>query len=247
MSSLIVANNPPSLQLLQMPEESLIHIFGFLDLEHLGMVASVCKWFQQLQDERSLWHSLFPPLEFYYRDFYKHKRLTKSSLRSLGSQKLFNHCILDLCLKMIMLIQPSDDAKSSCLLAIQHREVPNGSFVVYIAKNNQQEGEVAGAVIKNQHGIISVVDDVQQPNDDPVIRDATARKAVEYIRWYNSETEYGWQEYTLLSTQDDPDDTFYSKLREASKQLRATTSDFDGPFRLGKHKLVAPMNLSQYS
>jgi hypothetical protein len=180
---------------MQIPEESLVHIFGFLDLKSLGTVASVCKCFELIQKEESIWISLLPPLKLFKSDPLELKKSAQLFLIPLGSRKAQNRCVLDLKHKTITLLKPSDNVSSSCLLAAQRSEFSHRSFIAYIGSQH-----VPNAVIKNERGMIEVLVDVPQPNDGPTNRDNTTRQPISQ-QWFQKETT-GFQEYKLISDQE---------------------------------------------
>ena len=217
MSSRAISYHQSSLQFI--PEECLVRVFEFLDLKNLGRVASICKCFARVQTERSLWIGLFPPLKRFQEDPLGFKKCAEEFLVPLGSKETRNKCVLDMRHKTITLTESSDNAKSACLLAIEHPNVPNRSFVVYIMGDQQ----VPCAVIKNGQGVVCIVDDIRQPNDDLTIRDEVTRRTVSEIEWLQNNKSKKYREYKLIPDQDKPAGEFCLKLRTASRLLRSAT------------------------
>jgi hypothetical protein len=183
MSLNTVGANQPSLQLIDLFDECQVAIFGFLDLKNLGTVASVCKYFKQIQEEESLWLNLFPPLKHFREDPLGLKKCAGKWLVSLGNKEGLDQCILDSHHKTIILMNFSVNAKSSCMLAMKHPKVPPRSFVVY-PDSQQQE---LGAVIKNQQNVICTVDNVTD-----------TRKFVGLLRWLKADKSLLFHEYKLI-------------------------------------------------
>ena len=85
-------------QWIQMPEENLVHIFGFLDLEALGVVATVCSLFKQLQKEESLWCGLFPQIKSLYSEVPEMKeRARLSYMIILDNRREYNKLLANIC------------------------------------------------------------------------------------------------------------------------------------------------------
>jgi hypothetical protein len=141
------------------------------------------------------------------------EKIQKKVPLGIGSREENNRCVLDLKHKTITLLKPSDNVGSSCLLAVQCSAVPNGSFVVYIDSQ-----KVPNAVIKDKGGVVHVVVDVRQPNDGPIDRDDTTKRAVSHLRWCRgNSTEF--HEYKLISDQE-PAEMRHKDLRKAVRILR---------------------------
>lgn len=156
----MAANPEPALQLIEVSEECLVRIFGFLDIKHLGRVALVCKLFERLQQEGSLWYSLLPHIKSLDLDLPFKERVQlwiipiceKEERVRLGiilSEEVDSPlCILGLYHKTI---KPTVniDPVIACQSSLGHPLVRNGSFVV--CSENLEEG-FCTVVIKDKNG-----------------------------------------------------------------------------------------------
>ena len=217
MSSGIVSCHPSSLLLTQIPDDCVVRIFELLDLKNLTTIASICKCFERIQAKLSIWTSLFPLLkiELSKEGPIQLKQCVQQCLIPLGSRETNNQCVLDLYLRTITLIKPSDNAESACLLAAQHPKFLNCSFVVYIGSK-----QVPDAIIKNARGVVSVVNDVMLPNEEP-FRNAETIRALTRMEWdcQNDESQE-YHEYKWFPSQDKPADELCLELQKASEFLR---------------------------
>src|ERR1700688_2988954 len=139
MAQSVIAAQPAS-QLAQLPPECIVKIFGFLDLKGLGVVALVCRLFEKLQQTELAWCALFPQIESFRRDL-SVKARTQLLFKpiSLGCQEDGNRCILDAYKKTVTQLDAEESTKS-CIRALSHPSVPNGSFIVYDVATTQSLG-----------------------------------------------------------------------------------------------------------
>jgi hypothetical protein len=150
-----------------LPTDCWTRMFGYLNLTALGNVALVCKDFAQIQFEtQSLWERFVPStFETKLTTTRERVRLFSQLFIRLGSAEMANACILDLYHYTIKQVK---DAKveALCELAMNHARVPNGSFVLYISKSQQE-----CVVIKDKKGTVHHIVEKAKWGDEPAILD----------------------------------------------------------------------------
>jgi hypothetical protein len=210
-----ITNNQIASPVKQLPEEIIFHIFSFFDLKGLGVIASVCKVFQRIQETGCFWRSLFPQIKSSHLELPEKERarIVKAEIR-LGEEGKFNQCILNPLTKKITQLEHGS-IDEMCILALQRPEVPNGSFVVYTHGGRQ----IPCAVIKNQEGVVVDVHDIRFPSDQN-------KKIIAKLRAeQGTPSEFHEFKFIVHSTIE-MRGLISSNMERASKLLKGTTNDY---------------------
>jgi hypothetical protein len=141
-------------------------IFGFLDVRNLVVVASVCKLFARLQEDDSIWCSLFPKLCSFRLDLPAKERVQRQILLTKTrynydfilnlSIKEEHECILDLSKKTITLLKKCS-LRWLCEVVLGEPNIPNGSFIVYSYSPPHEKMHIPCVAIKSMRGTVSCI------------------------------------------------------------------------------------------
>lgn len=212
--SLKTTSNPKlGIQLINLPEENILKIFGFLEVKHLGKVALVCSSFARIQQEGSLWSDLFPEILLTPSELSLKERVYHFPIQ-LGKKSQENQCILYLYERSIVQIDQNPPA-DICVLAF-YRGVPKRSFVAFA----DGPGHTPAAVIKDKDGIVLGVPDIRSSEQHPL-----SLAAIQDLRDAEN-TPTPFHEFTLILTDPDEDEYDYtlgfipSKTTEARMLLK---------------------------
>ncbi len=236
-----IVNHEQSLQLVALPDELLVHIFGFLDSNDLGAVVSVCQLFERLQQTDLLWQGLFPQIKSLDPHLPVKKRvLFLLTPIPLGNKKDQNQCVLNLYRNTITQVPDFFWLDEVCLTAISHPHVPNGSFAVYAWTDN-----LYAAVIKSKDGTVGVVRNLERE----VQEQGPHYLAIDELRKHEG-TSSPFREYKLIPDKNDKHYHFChfnfwgnihicertsSRLTVASDYLRGKKPNLETVNRLGSH------------